>query len=120
MYLNSKHKNSPKGIGFGDKDYFRVFLSSTLNKAVARRSGMTFDRGGLVREDEEASVVPTIIEIWGFGGSRGIESLKARQEQDTKFRKSRRQVDKAQLMEGGCADLLFEKTLRHRQEVNER
>jgi len=101
VYLNSRNKHAPRGLGFGGQvGFFRLWLDADFEETYALQSDATYAGGSLVSgEGLQLHFQPTLIEVWGCGGEEAKAAQAAERERVEGVRDQARRVDRAKLLE---------------------
>jgi len=83
VYLNSRSKRAPRGLGFGGQvGSFRLWLGADMEECQALGTDVAFDAGPLTAPGREGRALEiSQIEVWGLGGEAARAAQRTRREE---------------------------------------
>jgi len=101
VYLNSRNKHAPRGLGFGGQaGCCRLWIDASFDECQVLASEATFTSGPLLPTSEyQMSFKISQIEIWGAGGDVARAAQAEQRGRDDNVRNQARKVDRSQLIE---------------------
>eukprot|EP00933_Yihiella_yeosuensis_P019492 TRINITY_DN1578_c0_g1_i1.p1 TRINITY_DN1578_c0_g1~~TRINITY_DN1578_c0_g1_i1.p1 ORF type:complete len:492 (-),score=110.09 TRINITY_DN1578_c0_g1_i1:187-1662(-) len=129
VYLNSRNKHAPRGLGFGGQvDFCRLWLDVDFEDCFVLESDATYEPGLLLPSTGlQTRFQVSHIEVWGCGGEEALAAQAEARGRDESVRESARKVDRAKLIENDFdKEMFFSNTFsatagsRHEREEDEK
>ena len=110
VYLNSRNKYAPRGLGFGGQQgFFRLWIDADFEECYVLESDATYSSGLLHPSSGslQISFQVAAIEVWGCGGIEAAKAQKMQRERVEGVREQARKVDKARLCDNDFDKEMF-------------